>query len=98
MRRNRSSLSRGDLSLRALDQIRRLARQDVELTKVALGRLVRLAPKGRNHSDKLAAPGYERRGLHGPEIRTAEFVEILGSDHIRAGLDVTNDLARARSK
>nr|WP_261401840.1 hypothetical protein [Chenggangzhangella methanolivorans] len=66
----------------ALEKVGGLTGKDVEQAKVAVGRLVRVAPMRRNHPEQGAATRQQRRRLGGADVGAPERVEFLRSDDL----------------
>ncbi|OQC69332.1 MAG: hypothetical protein BWX50_01005 [Euryarchaeota archaeon ADurb.Bin009] len=60
----------------AVDEIRRLARQEVDCTQFACRGLVRPAPVRGEHAEQGAGTRVERRGLHGADAGLHEYVPV----------------------
>lgn len=76
---------------RALQQIARLTREDVEQAQIALGRLVRMAPVGGDHAKQFARSRQQRRGLGRADAGAAKGVEVFCARDLIPGFEVGND-------
>ena len=81
--------------LLALDEIRRLSREDVQQSQVALRRLMRALPMRRDHSNEPSPAGDERGALHAVYADLPDTAPAPRAGHEIALLDFGHDHARA---